>query len=30
VKSTDEISVLAGSFTRMRKSLVHAMKLLDA
>lgn len=30
VKSRDEIGVLAGSFTRMRKSLVHAMKLLDA
>ena len=30
VKTQDEIGVLAGSFTRMRKSLVHAMKLLDA
>jgi HAMP domain-containing protein len=30
VRSRDEIGVLAGSFTRMRKSLVHAMKLLDA
>jgi len=29
VKSKDEIGVLAGSFARMRKSLVHAMKLLD-
>ncbi|RQP21414.1 Tll0287-like domain-containing protein [Piscinibacter terrae] len=29
-RSRDEIGVLAGSFTRMRKSLVHAMKLLDA
>jgi len=29
VKSKDEIGVLAGSFTRMRKSLVHAMRLLD-
>ena len=28
-KSRDEIGVLAESFTRMRKSLVHAMKLLD-
>ncbi len=28
--SHDEIGVLAGSFSRMRKSLVHAMKLLDA
>jgi HAMP domain-containing protein len=27
--SHDEIGVLAGSFSRMRKSLVHAMKLLD-
>jgi protein-histidine pros-kinase len=25
----DEIGVLAESFARMRKSLVHAMKLLD-
>jgi len=30
VKAKDEIGVLAGSFARMRKSLVHAMKLLDA
>lgn len=30
VGSKDEIGVLAGSFMRMRKSLVHAMKLLDA
>ena len=29
VKSRDEIGVLTGSFARMRKSLVHAMKLLD-
>ena len=29
VRSKDEIGVLAGSFTRMRKSLAHAMKLLD-
>jgi HAMP domain-containing protein len=29
IRSRDEIGVLAGSFTRMRKSLVHAMKLLD-
>jgi len=29
-KSKDEIGVLAESFARMRKSLVHAMKLLDA
>jgi HAMP domain-containing protein len=29
IRSKDEIGVLAGSFTRMRKSLVHAMKLLD-
>lgn len=28
--SKDEIGVLAGSFARMRKSLVHAMKLLDS
>jgi HAMP domain-containing protein len=28
--SKDEIGVLAGSFSRMRKSLVHAMKMLDA
>lgn len=28
-KSRDEIGVLAESFARMRKSLVHAMKLLD-
>jgi protein-histidine pros-kinase len=27
--SRDEIGVLADSFGRMRKSLVHAMKLLD-
>lgn len=30
VKSRDEIGVLSESFARMRKSLVHAMKLLDA
>ena len=29
VRSKDEIGVLAESFARMRKSLVHAMKLLD-
>lgn len=29
IKSRDEIGTLAGSFSRMRKSLVHAMKLLD-
>ena len=29
VKSRDEIGTLAESFARMRKSLVHAMKLLD-
>jgi len=29
VKSRDEIGTLTGSFARMRKSLVHAMKLLD-
>jgi HAMP domain-containing protein len=29
VKSKDEIGVLAESFARMRKSLVHAMKMLD-
>lgn len=29
VRSKDEIGTLAESFTRMRKSLVHAMKLLD-
>jgi len=29
VKSKDEIGVLTGSFARMRKSLVHAMRLLD-
>ena len=29
VASRDEIGVLADSFGRMRKSLVHAMKLLD-
>jgi protein-histidine pros-kinase len=28
--SRDEIGVLADSFGRMRKSLVHAMKLLDS
>ena len=28
--STDEIGVLSDSFSRMRKSLAHAMKLLDA
>ena len=30
VKSKDEIGVLAESFGRMRKSLAHAMKMLDA
>lgn len=30
VRSKDEIGVLSDSFARMRKSLVHAMKLLDA
>jgi HAMP domain-containing protein len=29
-KSKDEIGTLAESFARMRKSLVHAMKMLDA
>jgi len=29
-RSRDEIGVLAESFTRMRKSLVHALKLLDS
>jgi HAMP domain-containing protein len=29
IHSRDEIGTLAGSFARMRKSLVHAMKLLD-
>ncbi|MBC7955762.1 MAG: DUF3365 domain-containing protein [Cytophagales bacterium] len=29
VNSKDEISTLAESFTRMRKSMVHAMKMLD-
>jgi HAMP domain-containing protein len=29
-RSRDEIGVLADSFARMRKSLVHAMKLLDS
>jgi len=29
VRSKDEIGVLSESFARMRKSLVHAMKLLD-
>jgi HAMP domain-containing protein len=29
VKSNDEIATLAESFTRMRKSMVHAMKMLD-
>jgi HAMP domain-containing protein len=29
VRSKDEIGTLTGSFARMRKSLVHAMKLLD-
>jgi protein-histidine pros-kinase len=29
-KSRDEIGVLAESFARMRKSLVHAMKMLDS
>ena len=29
VRSRDEIGVLTGSFARMRKSLVHALKLLD-
>lgn len=30
VKSKDEIGTLAESFTRMRKSMVHAMKMLDS
>jgi len=30
VVSRDEIGVLAGSITRMRRSLVHAMRLLEA
>lgn len=30
VKSADEIGVLSESFSRMRKSLTHAMKLLNA
>lgn len=30
VRSKDEIGTLAESFTRMRKSLVHAMKMLDS
>lgn len=30
VKSKDEIGVLADSFGRMRKSLVHAMKMLES
>lgn len=30
VRSQDEIGVLSDSFSRMRKSLAHAMKLLDA
>ncbi len=30
VKSKDEIGTLAQSFTRMRKSMVHAMKMLDS
>lgn len=29
VKSSDEIGTLAESFTRMRKSMVHAMRMLD-
>ncbi|MBX3622368.1 MAG: DUF3365 domain-containing protein [Rhizobacter sp.] len=29
VRSKDEIGTLAESFTRMRKSMVHAMKMLD-
>ena len=29
VKSRDEIGTLAESFTRMRKSMVHAMRMLD-
>jgi HAMP domain-containing protein len=29
VRSKDEIGTLAQSFTRMRKSMVHAMKMLD-
>ncbi|MGE5865278.1 MAG: DUF3365 domain-containing protein [Rhizobacter sp.] len=29
-RSRDEIGVLADSFTRMRKSLVHAMRMLDS
>jgi HAMP domain-containing protein len=30
VRSKDEIGTLAQSFTRMRKSMVHAMKMLDS
>lgn len=30
VKSKDEIGTLAQSFTRMRKSMVHAMRMLDS
>jgi HAMP domain-containing protein len=30
MKSKDEIGTLAASFARMRKSMVHAMKMLDA
>lgn len=30
VRSKDEIGTLAESFTRMRKSMVHAMKMLDS
>jgi HAMP domain-containing protein len=30
VKSKDEIGTLAESFTRMRKSMVHAMRMLDS
>ena len=28
-RARDEIGVLSDSFSRMRKSLVHAMKMLD-
>ena len=30
IRTRDEIGVLTDSFTRMRKSLVHAMKMLDS
>lgn len=30
VKGRDEIATLAGSFSRMRKSLVHALKMLES